>query len=282
MTNNPVLPGTKTFLTVLSLVLLTLLLGCAPRPPTWPPSSEAATWHIDATRFQNSAHGNLACEACHTDITPGDSHPDTANLTQDATALYDYSTCQECHPQEYAAYESGVHATARAHPEDIKSGMPAPTCGHCHDAHYVTAETRVELLSSVNERCSTCHTEAGETYEHNYHGQTALLGYEQTATCTDCHGAHDVLALYEPDEAVEACRRCHPQANEQMVGFTIHARETLDAAPDDPRAGNLVLFFWVKLFFTVLVVGVLAFFYAHTGLWFLRSLHERLRGGRHD
>jgi hypothetical protein len=79
-----------------------------------------------------------------------------------------------------------------------------------------------------------------------------------------------------------ACRRCHPQADASFASYRIHAHETLDPDPDDPRAGEFQLFFWVKLFFTVLVVSVLAFFYTHTGLWFLRSLHERLRGGHHD
>lgn len=283
-------PRAKTFPIALSLVLLSLLAGCTPHPPSWPPSpselADGATWYLDMERFQTGVHGRLVCSECHDDITPGESaapHPDTSNLAVVATSLYDYKKCKACHPQEFTAYEQGVHAEALANPEAVKLEAPAPTCGHCHNAHYATAETRAELLVSVSEACGDCHQQAREAYEHNYHGKAALLGRETTATCADCHGAHTVLALYQPAESLPACRRCHPQANEQFASYRIHAQAMLNPDPDDPRATEFRILFWVTGFFTCLVVGVLAFFYTHTGLWFLRSLHERLRGGgRHD
>lgn len=276
----------KAFLSL--LVLSSLLLACAPRPPSWAPFpeklTESATWYVDIERFQQSAHGNLACEECHADIVPGSAtapHPEPANLTLGDTEIYDYAACASCHPQEYAAYQQGEHAAAMANPAEVKLDQPAPTCGHCHDAHYASVESRAELLVSVSETCAGCHPAELETYEHNYHGKAALLGYEQTAICADCHGAHTVLALQEADEAISACRQCHPEANERFVSFRIHPEETMNPDPGDPRATESMIFFWVKLFFTCLVFGVLAFFYTHTGLWFLRSLHERLRRDRH-
>jgi hypothetical protein len=281
-----VIPRTKVFLTILLLAILTV--GCSPRPPTWPPLPdrlvETSSWYLDIEHFQRSAHGSLACDECHADIKPGDlntPHPDTTRLTTEATTLYDYKTCESCHPQEYAAYELGVHAEALANPAGVELDAAPPTCGHCHDAHYASAETRAELLVSASETCGDCHPEALETYQHNYHGKAALLGRETTATCTDCHGAHTVLALFEAEESLPACRRCHPEANDRFVSYRIHAQATLNPDFDDPRATDFRIFFWVTLFFTCLVVGVLAFFYTHTGLWFLRSLHERLRRGGH-
>jgi hypothetical protein len=282
------MPRTSVFMTI--LLLSVLLLGCAPRPPTWPSRPEepadGSTWYVEMERYQRSVHGTLSCEECHPDILPGDAttpHPDTDRLGQGSTLLYDYATCEACHPLEFEAYGQGVHAEAMANPAEVQPETPPPTCGHCHNVHYATAATRAELLTSTSETCGTCHLEALESYEHNYHGKAALLGRQTTATCTDCHGAHTVLALYEAEEAVPACRRCHPEANQALAGYRIHAQATLNPDPDDPRASEFRLFFWVTLFFTVLVVGVLAFFYTHTGLWFLRSLHERLRkGGRRD
>jgi predicted CXXCH cytochrome family protein len=199
----------------------------------------------------------------------------------DAVEFYDYRACEACHPQEYASYQEGVHAEALSNPESIVLDADAPTCGHCHDPHYVSSRTRADLLAYVGAVCGECHADALRTYEHNYHGKAALLGHEETATCSDCHGAHTVLALYDGVESLPACQRCHPDATTRLVGYRIHAEETLTPAEDDPRAQDFKLFFWVKLFFTVLVVSVLAFFYTHTALWFLRSLHERLRRGRH-
>jgi len=271
----------------LSLAILAILLaGCAPRPQTWPSQPEnpalTSTWHIDVARFLSSAHGGVACETCHADIAVGETsmpHPDVTRLTLSATSLYDYSTCARCHPQEYADYDRGAHAAARAQSEG--EGEPSPTCGHCHSSHYAAAYTRAELLSNVAETCGTCHPEELESYRADYHGKAALLGYEQAATCTDCHGAHAVSSLYDVGETVQACRRCHPEVNASTASYRVHARETLNAGSDDTRAQESALLFWVKLFFTVLVVSVLAFFYTHTLLWFLRSLHERLKKGRH-
>jgi hypothetical protein len=281
-----VLPKTKLFPTILLVSIL--LMGCAPLPPSWPPFpdalTETASWYIDAERFRRSAHGSLSCDECHSDIVSGDAsapHPDVARLPMTATELYDYETCNSCHPQEYAAYQQGVHAEAMANLPGTELDELAPTCGHCHDAHYASAETRLELLTHVGETCGSCHERALETYFDDYHGKAALLGLEQTATCADCHGAHTVLALYETHETIAACRRCHPATNAGFVSYRIHAQETLNPQPDDADASDARILFWVKLFFTCLVIGVLAFFYAHTGLWFLRSLHERLRGKRH-
>jgi predicted CXXCH cytochrome family protein len=277
---------TRTFLA--TCLLSFLVLGCASRPPTWPTfvgePGEAVPWYVDGEQFRRSAHGNLACTECHPDILidqPETPHPDVTKLPQAATALYDYSLCADCHPQEYSFYEEGVHAQAMAAPEGITLDVAAPTCGDCHNAHYATAATRAELLTSVSEVCGECHPEALATYGHNYHGKAALLGYEKTATCTDCHGAHTVLALAETDQAVSACQRCHPDANTRFADYRIHAQATLNPDPDDPRATDFRILFWVTLFFTILVVAVLAFFYTHTALWFLRSLHERLRREHH-
>lgn len=269
-----------------TLLLVALSLSaCSPRPPTWvEPTDGPRGWFIDSTRYQASAHGNMACADCHSEVKVDDPqapHPDRNRLRVAATALYDYQACAQCHPQEYAAYTEGAHAQVRRNPGSFKSDAEPPTCGHCHDAHYAIAgRSRSELMTSTIESCGQCHELQLASYEENYHGKAAALHYEQSASCVDCHGAHRVAALTAPEEAVIACRRCHPEANVNMAGFLIHAEETLSAPSDDPRVGQYALLFWLKLFFTVLVVGVLTFFYAHTLLWLLRDLHHKLKERR--
>lgn len=261
------------------------LSACASRPPTWiEPVDDLSGWFINSTRFRASAHGNMSCADCHPEVKiddPQAPHPNLDRLGTSATDLYDYQACARCHPQEYEAYTEGAHAKARQNPGGVKIEAEPPTCGHCHNAHYTTADrARAELATSTSESCGQCHPLQLTSYQENYHGKAAALRYEQSASCADCHGAHRVSALDTPEEAVVACRRCHPGANVNMASALIHAEETRSAPPDHPRAGQYALLFWVKMFFTLLVVGVLTFFYAHTLLWLLRDLHRKLKEWR--
>ena len=85
------------------------------------------------------------------------------------------------------------------------------------------------------------------------------------------------MALDQPEEEIQACRKCHPSASVNMAGYLVHAEEDPSPDPDQQHAREFVLLFFVQIFFVVLTVSVLAFFYGHTFLWLLRSLHEKLR-----
>jgi hypothetical protein len=238
---------------------------------------EPASWYIDVERYNQGVHGGMDCSLCHMEIDQ-DEHPNPENLGENATDLFDYEACASCHPQEYEYYQLGVHADVLSGATDSASEYPAPTCGHCHDPHYRQVLSRLQVIDAQVHICGQCHPSELETYLENYHGKTAVnLDFADSASCADCHGSHEVLALGEPQEAVEACQKCHPDATENMAGFLIHAEETLSPDADAPRAREALLLFLVQLFFVLLTVSVLAFFYGHTFLWLLRGLHEKLR-----
>ncbi len=108
-----------------------------------------------------------------------------------------------------------------------------------------------------------------------YHGKAYTLGYEEAAKCSDCHGAHKILNVNNPESQVSkenimiTCQKCHPDANERFTGFLTHA--THDNRDEYPA---LYYAFWGMTF---LLIGVFAFFGIHTLLWLPRSLKERRR-----
>ncbi len=206
-------------------------------------------------------------------------HPNVDDLTKDAVTNFDYRACERCHPQEYAAYQGGEHAKVREGKAKPKSTFEAPVCGNCHTPHYETANrSRLELISAQVQTCGACHPDERESYLQNYHGKAAAnLADAKSAACTDCHGGHAVASLKKTDDAVAACSHCHPNATPNMAGFLIHARERLPAA-DAPRAWESTILFYAKIFFTLLIVGILGFFYAHTLLWLIRSAQKKMRG----
>ncbi len=269
--------------TVLIVAGMFLSAGCGQRIVGRPTAElEPGSWYIDVQRFNASVHGGVDCSECHLDILPEDfpdEHPNPDDLNVNATEHFDYEACASCHPQEHEYYEQGVHAELLRGERESESEFPAPTCGHCHDPHYRQGGlSRLEIIDAQVQICGQCHPGELETYLANYHGKTAVdLDYEDSASCANCHGSHTVLALDQPQEALGACRRCHPNATENMAGFLIHADETIAPEPGAAHSRESVLLFFVQLFFLLLTISVLAFFYGHTFLWLLRRLHEKLR-----
>ena len=232
------------------------------------------SWWIDRGKFLSSSHGGLSCSECHADIEEkGVKHPNPKLLGRVSTLLFDYKKCEKCHPQEYQRYLKGAHAKAL-----VERKKDAPTCGNCHVTHYVpSGRSRLELGKWMTEICGTCHPVQKRTYLENYHGKTAaLLEYEASAYCTDCHGAHTCLSLKKKD-VLEACQKCHPNAKLRFTGFVIHASEKGVKKEDVEKLEKTRIIRWIEVGFGILVFVVLAFFYSHTLVWTLRKVHEWLK-----
>ena len=274
----PALVWCLTTAVVIVAAAMVLMTRCG-QPISGRPSQERefGSWYVEVQRYNQGVHGGMDCSLCHTGID-SDEHPDPENLSESATDVFDYEACASCHPQEYEYYHRGVHAEVLSGTVQSEIEYPAPTCGHCHDPHYRQVLSRLQVIDAQVDICGQCHPSELETYLENYHGKTAVdLDHADSASCADCHGSHQVVALDQPEIAVQVCRKCHPDATENMVGYLIHAEETLSPDADASHARESVLLFLVQLFFVVLTVSVLVFFYGHTFLWLLRGLHERLR-----
>lgn len=233
------------------------------------------SWFVDMSKFQSSSHGRISCSECHSDIEEkGVKHPDSKLLSRSSTLLYDYKRCERCHPQIYQRYLKGEHAKAL-----VERKKDAPTCGNCHVSHYVVSgQSRLELGRWMTEMCGKCHLVEKRTYLENYHGKAAAsLGHEASAYCTDCHGAHTCLSLKKKEIALEACKKCHPNAQLRFTDYVIHASKEGVKKEDVEKLNKLKILRWVEIGFGIIVFAVLAFFYSHTLVWILRKVHEWLK-----
>jgi hypothetical protein len=181
------------------------------------------------------------------------------------------ATCGQCHAGVLQIFEASIHG-ALAKAGDAR----APVCNNCHTSHQIR---RVEMESwklDIVQECGSCHQESLRTYRDTFHGQVTALGFTRVARCSDCHGAHDILARSDPRSSVApgrivaTCRKCHTTANASFVRYDPHA---------DPknRARNPLLFYAAR-FMTLLLGGVFVFFGLHTVLWAGRALIEKRRG----
>ena len=131
-------------------------------------------------------------------------------------------------------------------------------------------------MIEVTQQCGTCHKKLAETYFQTYHGKAYLLGYMKAARCSDCHGAHMILNVNNPNShvgyknIVATCRKCHANANLKFTGYLTHATHN-----DNPV---LRYTFWGM---TSLLLGVFGFFGLHTLLWLPRSIIESRKKKKH-
>lgn len=244
---------------------------------------EHATARRAVSRYYETVHGtamtesgltvSATCNDCHRghEVLPADSpgssvHP--SNIPE---------TCGQCHQGIVEVYDESAHGAAlRAG----AGGTPAPVCTGCHRSHEIVETDEPVWFLGVVEECGECHEDLYERYFETYHGKVTALGSGLAAQCSECHTPHRMLPASHPESSVhpenlvETCAQCHPNANENFVQYYAHGDPT-------DREGYPKLF-WPFVFMTTLLVGVFAFFGTHTALWLGRVSLDALRGGRED
>lgn len=176
-------------------------------------------------------------------------------------------TCGACHRGIYETFMESDHAFD---PEDTTKDYP--TCVRCHSAHVISDVNQDKFMNEVTTQCGSCHEETAETYMETYHGKAYQLGYYESARCSDCHGAHNILKAENPESMiseenlVNTCAACHVGANKRFSNYLSHATHK-----DDPRMH------FTYIFMTALLLGVFIFFGIHLLMWLPRSLAERLK-----
>ncbi|RMH72618.1 MAG: hypothetical protein D6675_04285 [Gemmatimonadetes bacterium] len=147
---------------------------------------------VRAEVFQRPVDEIPACTTCH---QPHASAKSTDLATE---------TCLACHGE-------GADSTLYVNHEQLNESIHCNfDCIDCHTS--ITTLPHAEKLPDAD--CSFCHEDAVADYEISIHAEGRRAGLE-AATCTDCHGAHDIQACEETSAQAnrmnlsETCGRCH-------------------------------------------------------------------------
>ncbi|HET6349931.1 MAG TPA: hypothetical protein VFH88_12695 [Candidatus Krumholzibacteria bacterium] len=232
------------------------------------------------TDYSKSVHGraltekgllpSAVCIDCHS------SHMILKHTDERSTVSHENlpATCATCHRGIYKEYIKSVHYSP-----DAKDSAKLPNCANCHSSHTIGDVKQDAFLTQVTGQCGSCHQELGKTYLETMHGKAYRLGYLKAAKCSDCHGAHEILAVDNPNSSVghrnivATCRKCHPDANARFTGYLTHATH------HDPKKYPLLFYsYWAMTF---LLIGVFAFFGLHTALWLPRSFRHMIEHRQH-
>ena len=173
--------------------------------------------HVDAALYEASVHADLSCTDCHADVKV---LPHTARLKA--------VDCSGCHTGEAAVYAKSRHV----HGYKRMAGIEAPRCSDCHGAHAIpksTLSSSPVYFRNIAATCTRCHGNrevieqggiaipgAARMYEKSIHNKAIVeKGLNKSASCVDCHGAHDLKDRFDPSSPIyrtnipETCGKCH-------------------------------------------------------------------------
>lgn len=222
----------------------------------------------------NPTQPKASCTQCHD--THGFNVPaDKKSPQYDAWRKEIPALCGEkCHDEQLETYAESVHGKEVTDKNNAKS----PVCTSCHTTHEITNTSLDSFKLLNNEECGSCHKANLKTYRDTYHGQVTKLGYTDTAKCYNCHGSHGILPAKDPDSKVhpdnrlKTCKECHdgkkrPLATAGFATFGPHAN-----SHDFAKYPQV----WIATKFMIaLLIGVFAFFWLHSGLWYYREWQDR-------
>ena len=194
-------------------------------------------------------------------------------------------TCGKCHAYIEQRLAASVHAysdqpvTSAPGAADAARPGHKPSCTDCHQGHDHPEPTPLGNRAEAPNRCGNCHADYAHRYRLSLHGELTQLGYAPAATCSDCHGAHDIRHVADPashlsaENRLQTCRQCHTNATVGFASFDPHVNHK-----DAQRYPGLHgIYAWIK-FFVYFGFGI---FSIHAILWFVRSFVQTLKYGRH-
>lgn len=178
---------------------------------------------FDVEAFGHSTHADFLCTDCHEGI---------ADLPHEAVLpAVGVEGCAVCHGAD--EYLESVHGLAWL--EDDGAAATCADCHGAHDVHFVDDPESTVFALRIAATCGQCHADqvmaeqhsldvpdAYDTYLAGPHGEAvSRSGLLVAATCTDCHGGHDIWpseedrAFIHPQRQPETCGACHAGILEQ-------------------------------------------------------------------
>lgn len=195
--------------------------------------------HVNGALFLRSVHADNECTSCHDDVE--DAMHDTPLKKVD---------CAECHDIESEIYLQSSHGMALHQGRD-----QAATCKDCHgDSHYImpssSEESRIHR-KNISSTCARCHGNVEEMKKFNLHQLSPIESYEHSvhgmagsdnknaATCTDCHGSHNLLRSSDRNSKLfwqnipQTCGKCHENIA-QTYARSVHGTAVAEGVKDAP------------------------------------------------
>lgn len=153
--------------------------------------------------------------------------------------------CLACHqlPDMVKTLPDGSQLYLTVDPVLFKTsihGREGYSCVQCHTnitgfPHPpLEVETAREFSYQViSQACMQCHTQPAEEYSKGHHAQEYLLGNTNSATCVDCHSAHNVQEFGTSHTSIaKTCQKCHSDIYD-IYKNSVHGKALLEELNND-------------------------------------------------
>ena len=147
-----------------------------------------------------------------------------------AVSANDDVPCYHCHTKVVNEFRENIH---------YQKGF---TCANCHGG---VSEPNSTVISSsamsgdfigkpsrnnITTVCSKCHGQEARDYRTSIHWEQIEKGHPDAATCTDCHGIHEIRAIKDNkslsnhQNSPATCAKCH--SNKEMMSAWYYGIKT--------------------------------------------------------
>jgi hypothetical protein len=139
-------------------------------------------------------------------------------------------SCYHCHTQVVTEFRNNVHynqgfSCADCHGGSEKSNGSLVS-NSVMSGDFVGRPTR----DHITDICSKCHVQETKDYKTSIHWDQIQKGHPDAATCTDCHGIHEIRAISDPNSSSNhqnsptTCAKCH--SNKEMMSAWYYGIKT--------------------------------------------------------
>lgn len=134
-------------------------------------------------------------------------------------------SCFHCHSLQVKEFEASVHynreiSCTDCHGGDLSISGSIVSVNVMH-TNFTGVASRINSTNS----CSKCHPEPTDKYKNSIHWKELARGVTIAATCTDCHGTHNILSsgnnnsLTYIDNVPGTCANCHQNQTKMQAWY---------------------------------------------------------------
>lgn len=130
-------------------------------------------------------------------------------------------SCFHCHPAQVNEFQASIHfnknTCADCHGGDINISGDVISINVMH-----TNFTGKPSPLQVTDFCAKCHANSTAAYKDSIHWQKLKEG-RSAASCTDCHGTHNILSSRDPNSSTFSenipgtCAKCHENQSKMQA-----------------------------------------------------------------